>query len=143
MRQTNDKVFLDTNIIVYAHSDVEPEKQRTAQTIIAKMVTVISTQVLQETSNTLVKKFKHSWPDVSKVIIEVASNNMVHTNTAKTVFYACAMADKYHFSFYDSLIIASALECDCNILFSEDLQDGQVIENILKIVDPFNSKNQF
>ena len=137
MRPTNDKTFLDTNIIVYAHSDVEPDKQRIAQTIIAKMLTVISTQVLQETSNTLVKKFKQSWPDVLKVVTEAASNNLVHTNTANTVFYACDMADKYHFSFYDSLIIAAALECDCNILYSEDLQDGQIIENRLKIVNPF------
>jgi predicted nucleic acid-binding protein len=137
MRPTNDKAFLDTNIIVYAHSDIEPDKQRTAQTIIAKMLTVISTQVLQETSNTLVKKFKQSWPDVLKVVTEAASNNLVHTNTSNTVFYACDMADKYHFSFYDSLIIAAALECDCNILYSEDLHDGQVIETRLRIVNPF------
>lgn len=137
MKPTNDKTFLDTNIIVYAHSDVEPDKQRTAQMIIAEKLTVISTQVLQETSNTFVKKFKHLWPDVSKVVREAASNNIVHTNTANTVLYACNIADKYRFSFYDSLIIAAALECDCEILYSEDMQHDQIIDNRLKIVNPF------
>jgi predicted nucleic acid-binding protein len=50
---------------------------------------------------------------------------------------ACQIAEKYHFSFYDSLIIAASLECDCNILYSEDMHHGQIIENKLKIVNPF------
>jgi predicted nucleic acid-binding protein len=48
--------------------------------------------------------------------------------------------NRYHFSYWDSLIVASALESGCSILYSEDLQDGQVIENSLKIVNPFRGK---
>ena len=137
MRPTNDKVFLDTNCIVYAHSDVDAKKQKIAQRIISELSPLISTQVLQETTNVLSKKFKHSWPDVSKVIAEIISNNSVHTNTTYTILSACNLADKYRYSFYDSLIIAAALECDCNILYSEDLHDGQTIDNKLKIINPF------
>jgi predicted nucleic acid-binding protein len=133
----NDKVFLDTNIIVYAHTDVEPDKQKRAQAIISEGLTIISTQVLQETSNTLVKKFKHKWQDVVKVITEASLNNIVHTNASKTIFNACDIADRYKLSFYDSLIIAAALECECSILYTEDMQDTQIIEGKLKIVNPF------
>jgi predicted nucleic acid-binding protein len=137
MKPTSDKLFLDSNIIVYSHTDLEPDKQKIAQTIIAEKLTIISTQVLKETANTLVKKFKHSWKDVSKVIAEAASNNLVHINTSETILEACNIADKYNFSFYDSLIIAAALESDCNFLYSEDMQHNQVIEKRLKIVNPF------
>lgn len=137
MKQTNDKNFLDTNIIIYAHSDVEPEKQKIAQEIISDTNTTISTQILQEAANTLTRKFKHTCKEVSKVLEEAATNNVLHTNTKDTILAACNIADRYGFSFYDSLIIAAALECGCGTLYSEDLQDGQLIENTLTIVNPF------
>jgi predicted nucleic acid-binding protein len=137
MKPTNDKVFLDTNIIVYAHTDLEPQKQKTAQEIMAETSTAISTQVLQETANTLVRKFHHSWADVTKVATEAIQNNNLHVNTDFTILEAIRIAERYGFSFYDSLIISAALECGCNILYSEDLQHGQLIEDRLKIVNPF------
>lgn len=137
MKPTSDKVFLDTNIIVYAHTDLEPQKQKTAQQIVAEYQTVISTQVLQETANTLVRKFKHSWPDVAKVANEAIQNNILHVNSDSTILEAFRIAERYGFSFYDSLIISAALECGSNVLYSEDLQNGQLIENRLKIVNPF------
>lgn len=66
--------------IVYAHTDLEPQKQKTAQKLITEHQKVISTQVLQETANTLVKKFKHSWLNVSKVAAEAIQNNLLHIN---------------------------------------------------------------
>jgi predicted nucleic acid-binding protein len=137
MKPTNDNIFLDTNIIVYAHTDVETDKQKTAQKIIVEQQTVISTQVLQETANTLVKKFRHSWPNVSKVTAEAIQNSILHVNTDSTILEAFRIAEHYGFSFYDSLIISAALESGCNILYSEDMQNGQLIENRLKIVNPF------
>jgi predicted nucleic acid-binding protein len=137
MKPTSDKVFLDTNIIVYAHTDLEPQKQKTAQQIIAEHQTVISTQVLQETANTLVRKFNHSWSDITKVTAEAIQNNILHVNTDSTILDAFRIAERYGFSFYDSLIISAALECGCNILYSEDMHHGQLIENRLKIVNPF------
>jgi predicted nucleic acid-binding protein len=132
-----DSYFLDNNIIIYAHTDIEIGKQKTAQAIIREKPTVISTQVLQEVAITLSKKFKHTWPNISKVLDEASINNIVRSNTKHTVIKACQIADKYKFTFYDSLIIASALECGCNILYSEDMHHGQLIEKKLKIVNPF------
>ena len=67
----------------------------------------------------------------------MAQNNEVHTNSFTTIQRACKIAERYSFSFYDSLIVAAALESGCLILFSEDLQHGQVIEKVLTVKNPF------
>ena len=68
---------------------------------------------------------------------EVSSDFNVFVNKPDTIERACQIADKFQYSFYDSLIIAAALSCNCKTLYSEDMQDGQVIENSLTIVNPF------
>jgi len=138
MKPMNDKIFLDTNIIIYAHTDAEPEKQKIAQKVITEKLTIISTQVLQETANTLVKKFKQTWTDVTKVVKEAALNNFLNTNTDQTILAACNIAGKCQYSFYDSLIISSALESGCSTLYTEDMHDGHIIDDRLKIMNPFN-----
>lgn len=133
----NGKCFLDSNVILYAHTDLDLRKQQVAQQVIANEDSTISTQVLQETANTLFKKFQFAWPDIQTVLNEAAANNSLHTNTASTINDACRVAERYGFSFYDSLIIAAALESGCGHLLSEDLQNGQVIDNVLTIENPF------
>ena len=134
----DNSVFLDTNIMVYAFSDTELDKQAISRNIIAENYTVVSTQVLQELANTLIRKFKVDYQTVSKNIMEcIQNNNTVHLNDSNTILRACQVGDRYRFSFYDSLIIAAALENRCTVLFSEDMQHNQIIENTLKIVNPF------
>ena len=137
MKLTNDKYFIDSNIIVYSHSDFDKKKQKKSQSIIAENITVVSTQVVQETSNILKRKFNNSWSEVIVVIDEVINNNILHINSFDTIKKAFYIADKYKFSFCDSLIIAAALECNCKILYSEDMQHKQIIENSLTIINPF------
>lgn len=137
MKPMSDSVFLDTNILVFAYSFTELEKQNIARQIIINSNSFISTQVLQELTNTLTRKFKFSYKDALKALTECADNNNVHTNTENTIVQACTIAERYGFSFYDSLIISAALECDCSTLYSEDLNHGQLIEKRLKIVNPF------
>jgi predicted nucleic acid-binding protein len=132
-----DKTFLDTNILIYGYSVTEPEKQRISEIITKTGTAFISTQVIQEFSNVLSKKFKLSWDEIEKAISEVASNYSIIINSPDTIIKACKIASKYMFSFYDSLIISSALEADCNILYTEDLQHNQLIENKLRIINPF------
>lgn len=134
-----DKYFLDTNIIVYCYTKTEPEKRQKAQTLAKTPGTTISTQVLQEFANTLHKKFKVGWGGITIALLEVRKDFIVHTNDIETVFNACKIAKRYGFSFYDSLIISAALENNCTTLYSEDLQDGQLIEGKLKIVNPFKA----
>lgn len=133
----NDRVFLDSNVLVYAHTDIDDFKQSRAQQLITQNSSYISSQVIQELANTLSRKFKHPWKDVEKVLANSIKNNNLFINNEKTILEACGLADRYKFSFYDSLILSAALECECDLLFSEDLNNGQLIENKLKIVNPF------
>jgi predicted nucleic acid-binding protein len=133
----NDSIFLDTNVLVYAHTDLDTIKQAASQKLMEKGPSFVSTQVLQELANTLNRKFKHSWEDIGKVLSDVTVNNNLHVNDEMTIKRACEIADRYRFSFYDSLIISAALESNCTMLYSEDLHDGQVIEGTLKVENPF------
>ncbi|HNW49555.1 MAG TPA: hypothetical protein PKH79_00650 [Prolixibacteraceae bacterium] len=72
-----------------------------------------------------------------KSFIDTISNFKVHLNLPDTVVKAVVIAEQYGFSFYDSLIIAAALEERCDILFSEDMHDGLVIDQSLSIINPF------
>lgn len=73
---------------------------------------------------------------LNNVITEVGSGFNVCVNKPDTIEQACRIATKYHYSFYDSLIIAAALSANCKTLYSEDMQDGQIIENSLTIANP-------
>jgi predicted nucleic acid-binding protein len=133
----SDNVFLDSNILVYSYSNSELEKQGIARQLIAESNSYISTQVLQELCNIVTRKFKFSYEQAATAIEESCQNNSLHINTEDTVLQACQIAGRYGFSFFDSLIVAAALGSSCTILYSEDLQDGQVIEGKLTIRNPF------
>ncbi|MEZ4829254.1 MAG: PIN domain-containing protein [Bacteroidia bacterium] len=135
----SDKIFLDTNILIYCYTTSEPEKQAIAQSVASQPLTIISTQVLKEFANILYKKFHANWQSVIAARNEVESNFQVVGNSPESIRNACKIAEKYSFSSYDSLIIATALESDCKILYSEDLQHNQLIEEILRIKNPFGS----
>jgi len=132
-----DKIFLDSNLLIYAHTNVEPAKQSKIQNIILNQNTFVSTQVLKEVANVLNKKFAFNWTKVKIVLQEISTNNELHINKTSTVLMACDIAHRYKFSFYDSLIIAAALQSNCSTLYSEDMQDGQIIEQSLTIKNPF------
>ncbi|MDR1405856.1 MAG: PIN domain-containing protein [Prevotellaceae bacterium] len=133
-----DKVFLDSNVPVYAYVNKQVVKQQKARQLIAESYTVVSTQVLQETTNTLFRKFEMDYAAIKILLTEfICNNDEVYVNGQHTIFKACDIAKRYRYSFYDSLIIAAALESGCRMLYSEDLQHGQMIENALTIVNPF------
>lgn len=133
----SDSIFLDTNILVYAYSDTELQKQTIARKLVSENISFISTQVLQELSSTLSRKFKKSWPEITDAVKEVSLSNLVHANSEATIQQAIKIADQYKFSFYDSLIIPAALECKCSKLYSEDMSHGQLIEKQITIINPF------
>jgi len=138
MQGNQNKVFIDSNVLIYSYSNSEQEKQQVARKIIKENYTVISTQVLQEISNTLWRKYMVDYSFIKETLQEcIYSNNEVYTNQQHTILQACDIAKRYKFSFYDSLIISAALESHCNILYSEDLQHNQIIDDILTIKNPF------
>ncbi|WP_282778490.1 PIN domain-containing protein [Phaeodactylibacter xiamenensis] len=128
---------MDTNLLIYAHTNLDTPKQHKIQSIISTEQTIISTQVFKEAANVLFKKFNFAWQDIQQVLLEMEQNNEVYTNTTTTIQSSCQIANRYGFSFYDSLIIASALEVGCSVLYSEDLQHGQVFDKELTVKNPF------
>ncbi len=132
-----DKIFLDSNVLIYSYSNSELTKQSIARKIITESHTFISTQVLQELTNTITKKLKFSFRQAESAIEECTNNSNVHANNVETILHACRIAEKYLFSFYDSLIVSAAMECGCTILYLEDMQHGQKIEQTLTILNPF------
>ncbi len=97
----------------------------------------ISTQVLNEFVSAFNKKLKSSWSDIINSLKEITENFIILNNTADIIKEACTIAQKCQFSYYDSLIIAAALDCGCTTLYSEDMQHNQVVEGLLTIVNPF------
>lgn len=133
----NDKTFFDTNVILYSYSSVSDHKSIVAKEIIGSSHAIISTQVLQEICNVLIKKFKYDEIVVSRTLLEMNKNFLVKINSVKTITDALRIHFKYQFSYYDSLIIAAELQNECSILYSEDLHHGQMIEDTLTIINPF------
>ena len=129
--------FLDTNILVYAYSNTDPVRSPIAQQLNRPQEGWISTQVLTELANVLARKFKASWPNICLIVENIDGNFPVHCNTAVTIAHATRLADRYGFSWFDALIVAAALECGCETLYSEDLRHGQLIEGSLRVVNPF------
>ena len=99
---------------------------------------IITIQVINECHFNFVKKFK--LPEYkAKQIIE---NNIlpivyIGSLSLRTYYLGCDLRTRYNISYWDSLITAAALENNCSVLYSEDMQDGQVIEGKLKIINPF------
>ncbi|MCT7446979.1 PIN domain-containing protein [Aliarcobacter skirrowii] len=132
-----DKIFLDTNILLYAYS-TEKEKQEKAQNILNTYNNIyISKQVINETINILIKKFKLNIKDIINVVKELEKEFIVLDFDVQTQLNALNLKQNYNLQFYDALIVSTALENSCTILYSEDMQDKQLIEKKLKIINPF------
>ncbi len=137
-----DNIFFDTNIILYSYSEDEPQKREIANKLIfSQNEVLISTQVINETVNILYKKFKIDTKNIIKVIEELEDIFKIVNFSINTQKYALYIKNKYNFQYYDSLILSTALENRCNIIFSEDFQHNQIIENRLKIINPFKGNN--
>jgi len=127
--------FLDTNIIIYSLGQ-NVEKRNQSIELISEHP-FISVQVLNESANTLFRKFSMPINDIKVIIKRLTIECRVTPLTEKIHFSALLIKERYQFSFYDSLIIASALESDCDTLHSEDMQHRQVINEQLQIINPF------
>ncbi len=139
-----DKFFLDTNILVYSFDKLNSDKQQIAQGLIQDALSgqhgCISSQVVQEFLNVAARKFAPplSFKD-SQIYLTTVLEPLCEIFTSIELYHqALELSARWQYSFYDALIIGAALMTDCNILYTEDLQSGQKIQN-LRIVNPFQS----
>jgi predicted nucleic acid-binding protein len=137
-----DKFFLDTNIIIYSFDAQNPEKQKRARELIelalSSSLGVVSYQVVQEFMNVALRKFEKplTYADCRTYVEQVMTPLCEVFPEISFYLSGLILSEKYLYSFYDSLIIAAALEAKCEILFSEDFQHEQEIKG-LKIINPF------
>lgn len=127
--------FVDTNVILYLASS-DPEKADRAESALAQGGT-ISVQVLNEIVNVLRRKMRMSWPDTHVFLDMIRSLLSVEQVTIATHETGLAISERYGLSIYDAMIVAAALIAGCDTLLSEDMQDGLVIDDHLRIVNPF------
>jgi predicted nucleic acid-binding protein len=144
----NDKVFIDTNILLYALTEPKEKnrekdlpKRAKALELLTKLYNedeiVVSVQILNELHFNMIRKFKIDDDMVFETLQEsVFAIASVENLTAQTYTKAFQVRKKYNFSYWDSLVVASALESGCTKLYSEDMQDGLVIDGVLSIINP-------
>lgn len=132
----SDKAFFDTDVLVYVLGQKD-ERTETAEALLAAGG-VISVQVLNELASVLRKKLRMSWEEVGDALAAIrALCPSPAPLTTDTHDGGLRIAVKYGYTIYDGLIAAAALEAKCTTLYSEDLQDGQVIEGRLTVRNPF------
>lgn len=131
----NARVFLDTNIILYSFDLTSPEKQTRAKELM-RTKPVISTQVVNEFINVCIKKKLQTPGHLSAILHALLGITTLQLLQPATIEKALKITSKHQFSYYNSLIIASALEAGAEILYTEDMQHSQKIES-LTITNPF------
>ena len=129
------RAFLDSNILLYAVSS-DATKAPVAGKLVENGGTV-SVQVLNEFANIAFKKHRRSWIDITHALRVLRAQLHVQALTVEAHEFALQIAERYRFSFYDSLLVAAALQSGCTTFWSEDLHNGQLIEGQLTIRNPF------
>jgi predicted nucleic acid-binding protein len=134
--------FFDSNVIVYLFDDVSLDKSEQASSLLEESAdrnaATISFQVVQEVLNTVTRKIPApARPERARFMLDEVLIPLWRVMPSPRLYGdALRIQGRYQYAFYDSLIIAAALEAGCTRLLSEDLQDGQVIEG-LRIENPF------
>jgi predicted nucleic acid-binding protein len=132
-------VFVDTNIFVYAHLSDDSQKHERAKRLLQDGIAgdrvFISTQVVGEFYAALTK-YRREHDEIVGFISEITKRANTSAISLSTVERCLTLKRAYGYAYWDSLILAAAIEADCQILYSEDLQNGQVIEGTLTVKNP-------
>ena len=134
-----DRIFLDTNLWIYAYSRNPIEKAQMIEALVdnSSKEVQISTQVLGELFNVLTRKKLTSQENAAIIVAELIDDFTVLEIDTLKVLRALKINSRYGYTYWDSLIVATALLSECSILYSEDMQHNHLIENELCIVNPF------
>jgi len=136
------KYFLDTNIFVYSFDSSAPAKREKALELIREAVRagagVVSYQVVQEFFNVALRRFAQPMGvEAAEQYLTVVFRPLVAVESSVSLArHALHVRSRFSLSWFDSLIVASALEARCGVLYSEDLQHGLEVEG-LRIENPF------
>jgi predicted nucleic acid-binding protein len=136
--------FIDTNIWLYAFSTSQDQwKSQQAKLLLRQTPQIaLSTQVVNEVSVNLLRKFQSEERDIRKLVRSLYRKYLIVELNRSILLQASDLQISYHISYWDSLIIASALTAGATTLYSEDMHDGLIVNNQLTIVNPLKAPPQ-
>jgi predicted nucleic acid-binding protein len=139
---SDDRTFVDTNVLTYLFDDSEPKKKARARERLEReqreREIVISTQVLQELFVSLTKgRAPIATPEIAEKAVQEAAAFTVVQVDVPLILSGIQAAERHRISFWDALILRAAAQSRCGVLLSEDLNDGQVLDSV-RMENPFS-----
>jgi predicted nucleic acid-binding protein len=135
-----NKIFIDSNIWLYLFLQDDSEKYKAAEEYLknnnTNSIFIITYQVINEVSNILLKN-KYTEIEIRENIDFLFKVCTIQEFTKDIIITASSVRENYSFSFWDSILVGSALFSECNMLISEDMQDGLIVNNKLLIKNIF------
>ena len=128
--------FFDTNVLLYLGTSAETKKADRAEELL-RQGGIVSVQVLDEIANVARRKMGLSWSATHSFLSLIRGLLPVQPITVQVHEAGISLAERYQLSVYDAMIAASALDAECDTLWSEDMQDGMVLDGKLRVVNPF------
>jgi predicted nucleic acid-binding protein len=129
-------IALDTNIVIYGHGFDGDDKMVIAERFFGENP-VVSAQVISEYLNVMKRISQKSKCELIEMCAKWMETCRIQPITHSTIYRARHLIGRYDFQMFDGIIVASALEAGCDILYSADMQDGLVVEKTLTVVNPF------
>ncbi len=134
-----DKVFIDTNVLIYFISSEEGKKMKAKDVIFSSQDIYISSQVISKFISVCLSKELLGLEEIITLVNDLIEALRFSSVEESTIKKALQIKKDSKYSYWDSLIIASALKNNCSILYTEDMQDGQVVDGNLTITNPFKA----
>ena len=136
----NAEHFIDSNVLIYLFDETDAAKRQRAEHLVRRSLEYgsgcISYQVVQETMNVITRKLGATPASAGRLLDDILIPLWQVNPTPALYRRGMQLHDRYAFSFYDALIVAGALEAGCKLLYTEDMQHGQRIQNLM-IQNPF------
>lgn len=133
------KIFVDTNLLIYFISSEESKKKKAKEVLFSSQEVYISSQIINEFINVCFTKNLLRFKEIITLVDNFMSALIFSLIEKSTIKKALQIKKDSNYSYWDSLVIASALENDCTILYTEDMQHGQIIKRNLTIINPFKA----
>jgi predicted nucleic acid-binding protein len=137
MQMPEPRAFIDTNVLLYLLSEDSDKADRAEE--ILRAGGIISVQVLNELANVARRKLAMPWAEINELLSMMRSLCSIEPLKIETHDRGIMIAERYKLNVYDAMIVAAGLLGGCEILYSEDMQNGLFIDNQLRIRNPFNT----
>ena len=131
------KYFIDTNVLIYRYSSQDDRKRAIAARLLTSGQCVASVQSLNEFSNVIRRKFPAQFPGLAATLEDIRASLPIESLRVEDTLAAVDISQRHGFQYCDSLMLACGVRLGCQVVLSEDMQHGFVLDNRLTIINPF------